>query len=624
MKIRGKSIHVVLLVAICLMFGACGGGGGSSSSPAPEVVTVSPSSVSLDNAVLNGTVNPNGVATTAWFEYGTSSSLVTSTETAHQSIGTGTANVNVHATVTGLTYATAYYYRVVASSANGTTRGSIVQFTTATPNDPPAVSTSAATEKTVNSAKLNGSVIPNGLATTAWFQYSTNSSLATPTETTAVSVGTDLVSHQFNQTITGLNIGTTYYYRIAANNLRGTAYGSIASFETNALAPTVTTDPADPVGFDNAILQSTVNPNGLATTARFQYATSNNLSDFTLSTGFTQSDNVTIGSQTTDQTFDRQVTGLTEHTTYYYRVIANNSAGTQVGTVRSFNTTYVPGLTANAGANQVVYMLGPSGISNITLDGTGSTGPQAITGYQWTQLSGANTVTLVNATSDTPAFEAPVLSYPPTADDNLVFGLTVTDSRGLTSTDNVSVDIKWGYLDDFSVDSTGTYTKTDTWTAGGTGTFSLSSGTGRITTGNDVGLMVEHEFGPSFGANQGVFSFNFTPTAKYSAGSGIEIRLGDIYGGIHQTCFVISTIDNVVQKWFNGTKVQEVAFTPTYSTGTDYWIKVKVDDVDGLTVTGFGQTVNLSNTQPLPLVYYWLTLVEQDGNFDNITLDVVY
>jgi hypothetical protein len=100
----------------------------------PTVTTSSASSVSTTSATVSGSVNPNGASTTAYFEWGTSSTLSTSTATASQSIGSGTSAVSVTANLTGLSANTTYYYRVVGQNSGGTVRGSIVSFTTAVPS----------------------------------------------------------------------------------------------------------------------------------------------------------------------------------------------------------------------------------------------------------------------------------------------------------------------------------------------------------------------------------------------------------------------------------------------------------------------------------------------------------
>lgn len=94
----------------------------------------------------------------------------------------------------------------------------------------------------------------------------------------------------------------------------------------------------------------------------------------------------------------------------------------------SYNTSTPP--TADAGSDQTV---GQS--TTVTLHGSGSTVNGSITGYQWTQLSGAS-VGLSSATAQEPTFTAPGTS------GALVFGLVVTDSASLQSNqDTVTITV---------------------------------------------------------------------------------------------------------------------------------------------------------------------------------------
>lgn len=93
----------------------------STSAAPPAVVTGAPSQVHQTSAVLNGTVNPKGQATTYYFEYGTSSGY--GLQTSPVSAGSGSGTVAVHATLTGLTTGTTYHYRLVAQNASGTSEG---------------------------------------------------------------------------------------------------------------------------------------------------------------------------------------------------------------------------------------------------------------------------------------------------------------------------------------------------------------------------------------------------------------------------------------------------------------------------------------------------------------------
>ena len=88
----------------------------SSPGTAPAVTTLAATSVGATTATLNGSVTPNGLATNAWFEYGTDPSLASSISTSTQAVGSGTTSQPVNAGLTGLSTGTTYYYRVAASN----------------------------------------------------------------------------------------------------------------------------------------------------------------------------------------------------------------------------------------------------------------------------------------------------------------------------------------------------------------------------------------------------------------------------------------------------------------------------------------------------------------------------
>jgi len=102
-----------------------------TSGPA-KVDTTVPSSITQNSMKFNGQVNPNGDSTRFWFEYGQDSllgSLLGST-TKTDVAGSGTSNIAVSTTVTGLSANTRYYYRIVAENSHGIVRGDIVTATT--------------------------------------------------------------------------------------------------------------------------------------------------------------------------------------------------------------------------------------------------------------------------------------------------------------------------------------------------------------------------------------------------------------------------------------------------------------------------------------------------------------
>jgi streptogramin lyase len=87
----------------------------------PSVETKAATSVTETGATLNGTVNPEGVETEYYFEYGTTESY--GKTTAKVSVGFYRNKLEESKTVTGLTAGKRYHFRIVATNALGTTDG---------------------------------------------------------------------------------------------------------------------------------------------------------------------------------------------------------------------------------------------------------------------------------------------------------------------------------------------------------------------------------------------------------------------------------------------------------------------------------------------------------------------
>jgi hypothetical protein len=102
-----------------------------SASSKPSVTTGSATSITQTSATLNGTVNPNGQATTYHFEWGTTTGYGQQAPTGPEpSAGSGTTNVSVSANLSSLSPGTTYHYRLVATNASGTSFGSDQTVTT--------------------------------------------------------------------------------------------------------------------------------------------------------------------------------------------------------------------------------------------------------------------------------------------------------------------------------------------------------------------------------------------------------------------------------------------------------------------------------------------------------------
>jgi hypothetical protein len=90
-------------------------------------ITNPATNVASSSATLNGSVDPHGLTTTVYFQYGTTTNY--GHTTAIQS-KTGNAYQNVAANISGLTANTTYHFRIVATNSAGTRYGEDRTFTT--------------------------------------------------------------------------------------------------------------------------------------------------------------------------------------------------------------------------------------------------------------------------------------------------------------------------------------------------------------------------------------------------------------------------------------------------------------------------------------------------------------
>jgi hypothetical protein len=128
MRVAAAAVLVVCgLLAVAITSAGNPTPASAAASP-PSATTGSPSDVGLSRATLTGTVDPNGEATTYYFEYGTTSTYGTQTSPAN--VGSGTTAVGVHQAIFGLSPNTTYHYRLVTKNSAGTTNGSDQTLTT--------------------------------------------------------------------------------------------------------------------------------------------------------------------------------------------------------------------------------------------------------------------------------------------------------------------------------------------------------------------------------------------------------------------------------------------------------------------------------------------------------------
>jgi len=265
----------------------------------------------------------------------------------------------------------------------------------------PLVQSLAADAVTANTVQLHGSVNDNYAGTSVWFEYDTVNLFSHPVSISAVpsniSAGTGITN--VAATLTGLDPGSKYYFRIKATNVSGSSTGSALPFTTTINLPTVTTAGAAFVSTSAANLGGNItNTGGSAITERgIVWALNNNP---TLS-------NNKIMMGTGAGMFMQPVSGLPPGTALNVRAYASNAGGTAYGNNMTCTTqTSVVSLTASSPGKthaatvnfklQTAQDISGLSVSNFAV-------PAGITGASVTAINGSGntyTITVNTGTGD--------------------------------------------------------------------------------------------------------------------------------------------------------------------------------------------------------------------------------
>jgi len=311
---------------------------------------------------------------------------------------TGNTVTPSSAAIAGLTANTTYHYRINGTSANGLTNGNDMTFTTTGP--PPTVVTTAATLVTGTTATLNGTVNANGIVSTVTFEYGLTVAYGTTVPGVPATVSGNIAT-AVAAALTGLLPGNTYHFRVDGVNSNGTSYGNDMTFTTPALAPTVITYAATAINTTIATLNGLVTANGSSTTAWFDWGLTAAYGTTVAATPATVTGNIGTAVST-------NLTGLTNGTTYHYRVRGVNSIGSSNGN----DMTFVTGCFAAGPAGPI------TGPGQVCQGGSGyvyTVAPIAnASGYVWTLPVGGVITSGTNTNTIT-------VSYSPTAVAGYIF-----------------------------------------------------------------------------------------------------------------------------------------------------------------------------------------------------------
>ena len=307
---------------------------------APRVVNNWFSALTDKSVLLSMEVTNLPIAAKVNFAYGTDPLLMAASTlgVGYDTVGPGATNSQSHTVLNGLQPKTTYYFKAVASNANGTSSSDIKSFLTAGGGAPPEITRITATNIAATSAMLSAVVNNANLPGTAFFMYGTNSNFMPGTQTgersfPAVTGGTGI-----NAGLTGLAADTTYYYAAYATTVNGKTTSPTQSFKTTAAvapsAPLITGISTSSVTDKSAQFSMILLNLPIATKVNFMYGTDPALAAATtLGVGYD-----TVGPSASGSQSHAAITGLQARTTYYLKAIATNANGTATSNIASFTT----------------------------------------------------------------------------------------------------------------------------------------------------------------------------------------------------------------------------------------------------------------------------------------------
>jgi len=298
------------------------------TSSAPVVTLGSVTGKTTTEATLTASVNPKGLASTVHFCVSATSDLTGCPgQTPTQALVAVDSDLSVTADLSELVPASTYYFRVEASNANGDSVSGSGSFTT----DARPLNLTATTGLLSNgqvgfsyskSLSADGGVLP--------YSWTVTSGSLPPGLSLNSSSGiisgepTEDGMYSFNVQVTD------------SNSPQVTASKSFSMGVTDR--PNALTNEATAVSGTTATLNASVDAGNQIATVDFCYGTSEDLSICTTVAAAESP----LSAATTSSSVTLDIVGLTASTTYYFKVTAANSSGSDTGEILSFTTNGPP------------------------------------------------------------------------------------------------------------------------------------------------------------------------------------------------------------------------------------------------------------------------------------------
>ncbi len=306
---------------------------GSTTSPTWSFTTALPlPGVPVNSSIANGAVGVAATPTLTWLPASNAASYAVYFGTS-STIGLATTTTGTSFTPGTLATGTTYYWKIVATNASGSTTSPTWSFQT-------VIGASAAPAAT---SPLNGATGVLSGSSLAWHASTGATSYDVYFGTTA--------SPSYVATVSGtaytpaqLSAATTYYWKIVAKNAVGPSNSSVWSFVTVQTLPAA---PANPLPANGAT--------GLSTSPALTWASSSGATSYQVYLGTSVAPSLV----TTVSGASYSPGPLLAGKTYYWKVVAANTAGSTSSAVWTFTTTSSPNVAPTADS-VTVSQIGPS------------------------------------------------------------------------------------------------------------------------------------------------------------------------------------------------------------------------------------------------------------------------
>ena len=277
------------------------------------LTTEAATSITRKTAQLNASFEGNGEATEYKFQWGISGYEFESTLT---SAGNPTAppRTQLPLAIGSLHPETTYHFRVVAVNGHGTSNGNDRTFKTLPPVQ--SLSTEPATNVGPRTATLNGSFVGDGDGTSYYFKYGTTNGFY-PNKTPVVGPVSPTGLTHIWANISGLELETTYHFRIVATNSLGTTETPDATFTSRPAVEGVLTQAATGISQEAITLHGQYQGNGHDIHYHFEYGLTESYGEETADTD--------AGTATGTQPASAVITDYLAYSTYHFRLVAEDT-----------------------------------------------------------------------------------------------------------------------------------------------------------------------------------------------------------------------------------------------------------------------------------------------------------